>query len=114
MEFETKKVIIDRETRFVIVEKGKDKVLDDAQGYGYKTAQGAHKAGWYKFQRGKEKISSEKALAKQFWKQHPELVSEVEQNMWYALKDGISDLELEKQYMDEYNMPKGALKYLEF
>lgn len=30
MEFETKKVVIERETRYVIVEKGTGKLLDDA------------------------------------------------------------------------------------
>ena len=31
-------------------------VIDDAQGYGYKTYQNAIKAKWYKFQGGREKL----------------------------------------------------------
>lgn len=120
MEFETKKVIISGETRYVIVEKVTGKLLDDAQSYGYKTAQGAHKAGWYKFQLGREKMKSEKIAAKKFWKKHPELKGEAEQCLWYACKEigsgerkgGIT----ESEYADiekTLGIPKVAMKYFE-
>lgn len=35
------------EKRYIIVEEGTENVLDDAQGYGYKTKQGAYKAWIY-------------------------------------------------------------------
>jgi len=53
------------ETKWVIVDAN-DKLLDDAGGYGYKTKQNAIKAGWYKFQGGKNKIDD----IKSWWKQN--------------------------------------------
>ena len=92
--------------------------LDDAQGYGYKTAQGAHKAGWYKYQRGREKISSEKSAAKKFWKQHQDIRKEFVLSLEYGVKElargeiteaGIIS-DLEKQF--GIVIPKAAIKYL--
>jgi hypothetical protein len=114
MEFETRKV----GSRYVIVEKGTEKVLDDAQGYGYKTAEGAHKAGWFKFQRGNKKIASDKTAAKKFWKQHPDIKKEFVQSLEYGVKElsrgeiteaGIIS-DLEKQF--GIVIPKAAIKYL--
>lgn len=53
------------ETRWIIV-GGNDKLLDDANGYGYKTKQNAFKAGWYKFQGGRNKIDD----IKSWWKKN--------------------------------------------
>jgi hypothetical protein len=114
MEFEIKKV----DTRFIIVEKETGNLLDDAQGYGYKTARGAHKAGWYKYQRGKEKITSEKSDAKKFWKQHSDIKQEVIQMLENSVKEicrgEITETEiisdLEKHY--GFVFPQAAIKYL--
>lgn len=43
------------DTRFVITDTNNN-IIDDAQGYGYKTKQTAEKALWYKFKGGREKI----------------------------------------------------------
>lgn len=115
MEFEIKKV----ESRYVIVEKNTGKLLDDAQGYGYKTAQGAHKAGWYKYQHGREKINTEKSSAKKFWKQHPNIREEVIQMFECSAKEicrgEITEskilTDLEKHY--GFIFPKAAIKYIE-
>lgn len=53
------------ETRWVIVDEN-NKQLDDADGYGYKTKQNAIKAGWYKFQGGRNKIDE----IKSWWKKN--------------------------------------------
>jgi hypothetical protein len=53
------------ETRWIIVDID-DSPLDDAGGYGYKTKQNAMKAGWYKFQGGRNKIDE----IKSWWKQN--------------------------------------------
>ena len=45
----SEKVIINNNPRFIIVDSETGEVLDDAQGYGYKTIKGAFKA--YKFKR---------------------------------------------------------------
>lgn len=53
------------ETRWIIVDAN-NKVLDDAGGYGFKTKGNALKAGWYKFQGGKNKIDE----IKSWWEQN--------------------------------------------
>jgi len=111
--------ITEQETRYIIVEVGTDKVLDDAQGYGYKTAQGAHKAGWYKFQKGREQILSKEGTAKQFWDQNPDAGKEFSTLMEYEFKElarGETTIEeisavIEKQFA--IKIPEIALKYLD-
>ena len=53
--------------RFIIVDPDTGEVLDDAQGYGYKNAQKAEKAAWYKFKGGKEKLDAARNEARDFW-----------------------------------------------
>ncbi len=38
--------------RYIVIDKDSGEVLDDAQGYGYKTARGAHAAWAYKTRAG--------------------------------------------------------------
>ena len=52
--------------RFIIVDLN-GKLLDDAQGYGYKSILNAHKAATYKFCGGKDKSDAMKKIAKKFW-----------------------------------------------
>jgi hypothetical protein len=56
------------EERFVIIDKDTGEILDDAQGYGYKTYTNAKKVLWYRFEGGKQKTSSLKSEANKFWK----------------------------------------------
>jgi hypothetical protein len=128
VEFETKPLTkttesdygtTETETRYIIVEKGTGKLLDDAQGYGYKTAQGAHKAGWYKFQRGKEHLLSKEGSAKQFWEQHPDAGKELISIMEYEVKricfGEITIEELMSHVEKQFNIiiPESARKYLD-
>lgn len=62
--------------RWVIVDLA-GKLLDDAQGYGYKSHQNAIKAGWYKFGGGKEKIEVTKKRAKDFWNRNKDFEKKV-------------------------------------
>ena len=60
------------DTRYVVVDKDTGEVLDDAQGYGYKTARGAHAAWAYKT-RDKSKDAEKRAKKRhiqQWLKQH--------------------------------------------
>ena len=52
--------IYETQTRFDICD-ATGKVIDDAQGYGYKTEQSAHKAAAYKFKGGQKKADDAKA-----------------------------------------------------
>ncbi len=51
----------EEESRYRI-EDDDGKVIDDAQGYGYKTYQKAIKAMWHKFQGGREKLKDPEYL----------------------------------------------------
>ena len=74
------------EPRFVIVDETTGNVLDDAQGYGYTSAQNAHRAWSWKSKSKSEKkrISRRhKAIAK-WWDRHPEFELEVEDIMLHG------------------------------
>lgn len=49
-------IIVQKDDRFIIVDKNNN-IIDDAQGYGYKTKEKAAKALWWKFKGGKETAS---------------------------------------------------------
>ena len=75
------KVIINNNPRFIIVDSETGEVLDDAQGYGYKTIQGAFKA--YKFKRLTKDERKERenkiVLVKKWMKQNKEIMNLLEQ-----------------------------------
>lgn len=52
------KIVSFKQGRFAIANN--DKIVDDAQGYGYKDRQRASRAMWYKFKGGREKIDLQK------------------------------------------------------
>ena len=115
-QFEIKQVQINGEPRYRL-EDVYGKVLDDAQGYGYKTSQSADKAGWYKFKGGKETVNTNEKIAKKISKEHPEIVNEIEYIRFYALKDGDTKKEVEEaiiELLKEHNveLPVSAFKYL--
>ncbi|MDR1000213.1 MAG: hypothetical protein LBL96_05360 [Clostridiales bacterium] len=69
------------EKRYVIVDTETRKVLDDAQGYGYRTPQNAYSAYGYKF-RDKSKDAAKKAKTREVhkWcKENKDFVSTLEQ-----------------------------------
>lgn len=64
------------EKRFVVVDKNTGKILDNAQGYGYKTIQKAYAAYAYKTRdktKDKEKLVKKKHI-RQWMKEHKEFV----------------------------------------
>lgn len=71
------------ETRFCIISAKTGEVLDDAQGYGYKTAQKAHAAYAYKFKR-KDRSYISLTLRSDDWEiedwmyEHPEFVESMD------------------------------------
>ncbi len=84
--------------RFVIVRKDNGEVLDDAQGYGYKTAKNAYKAGWYKFGGGKRKCDESKT----WWRKHgtDELRAEIVDMSFRGAKYGMKRCEIEKSLIE--------------
>ena len=71
-EYQVVPLTVNGSPRFVIISVSGE-LLDDAQGYGYKTRQNAEKAAWYKFKGGKEKKEATKRNAMIFWKKHPDI-----------------------------------------
>ena len=47
--------------RWIIKDSETDEVVDDAQGYGYKSGQAAHKALWYKYNGGRQSLREREA-----------------------------------------------------
>jgi hypothetical protein len=110
----------DRESsgkRWIIVEEGTGKLLDDAQGFGYKSAQAAHKAAWYRFSGGKQRVNAFKKVAAKFWKNNPKLVEDIFYIEFYGLKDGESDKEIEESILEavkERGIEDFKLEFLKF
>ncbi len=81
--------LYETQTRFDICD-ATGKVLDNAQGYGYKTAQSAHKAAAYKFKGGRQKADEAKA----FWRQHKKFAAQLSEMLELNFKDPLSDKEI--------------------
>jgi len=73
--------------RWILVDPLIDKVVDDAQGYGYRSKQGAIKAGWYKFSGGRQKVESTKHRALSFWKKYPKFADRIQDMMEENFKE---------------------------
>lgn len=79
------------DTRFVVVNAETGEIVDDAQGYGYKTIQGAYKAWAYKT-RDRSKDAEKKKRQQQiksFLKEHKGLADAIEMASWDAVHDGV-------------------------
>ena len=76
--------------RYVVIGEATGAIVDDAQGYGYKSAQNAHRAHAYKSMPSKKKRQRDaaKRRVERWCAQHPEFMQRVEQSMFYAMKDG--------------------------
>lgn len=88
MDKEDLKITPNNKNRFHIT-NSKGEVIDDANGFGFKTRKSASKALWYKFKNGKEKIKKEKSdldklLEKENYKKMKE---EIENTMEWNFKD---------------------------
>ena len=79
----------DRPGRYIIIEAEGGVVLDDANGYGYKSAPNAYRAGWYKFKGGKSRVDAAKA----WWRAHKDFYESLSDEMFYIAKDccGMDD-----------------------
>ncbi|HEV7360399.1 MAG TPA: hypothetical protein VGN92_04820 [Mycobacterium sp.] len=76
--------------RYVVVVEATGEVLDDAQGYGYKTAKNAHRANAYKSMppKKKQRRDAAKRRVHRWCGQHPEVVQHLEQAVLYAMEGG--------------------------
>lgn len=78
------------EPRYVIIDEGTGSILDNAQGWGYKTIQGAYKAWTYKnkVKNPKQHEKKIRAKVKGFVSNHKEIFRELQDVIWYSAKDG--------------------------
>lgn len=74
------------EDRYVVVDKDTGEILDDAQGYGFKTAEKAYKCFHYKH-RSQEQRDKEKVIL-EWIKDHKEFVDGLVDIEFYLLKEG--------------------------
>jgi hypothetical protein len=79
--------------RFEIVSMETGEIIDNANGYGYKSKPNAYKAGWYKFGGGKKKVDS--AVAWWRKKEHREFLNWLNDSAFYFAKDYGEDYEKE-------------------
>ncbi|MBT1162575.1 hypothetical protein [Bifidobacterium sp. SO1] len=77
--------------RWILVDQTTGEILDDAQGYGYKSAAGAHRAYVYKTMPKKKKQQREniRRQVEQFWEQHHDANDDLDWGMFDALKHPI-------------------------
>lgn len=80
----------ERETRFAVFEKGTGKKLDDAQGWGYKSAKKAYAAWHYKNRSPaeKKKAAQLERKVRKWMKDHAEFCGWMDDEAFYAMKDG--------------------------
>jgi len=76
--------------RYIVVDAATGAVIDDAQGYGYKTAQNAHRAHSCKSVSPAKKRQREaiKKSVRRWCAKHSDFMGDIEQAMFYAMKDG--------------------------
>lgn len=106
--------------RFCIIDTDTGVVFDDAQGYGYKTAQNAHKALSYK-QRSKEEFEKERNIenaVKNFCKSHSSFENDIDDALFQAVKNGIPMTEKEIESLIPNDIKEemwfGIKKYLKY
>ncbi|MBT1164627.1 hypothetical protein [Bifidobacterium felsineum] len=86
--------------RWILVDEDTGEILDDAQGYGYKSPSAAHRAYAYKTmpKRKRKSMDSVRKHAKRFWTKHSDLADAITQAALYAYKDGeeLTDEDVER------------------
>lgn len=119
METRSYEVIRRDDGRYVITNAATQEVIDNANGYGYKTRQTAEKAAWYKFKGGKTKKDAEKREATAFWRQHTDFGKAVQEyyETWfkaiaYGETDPGADLQALAQEMGVEGFKKAFVEYL--
>ena len=78
------------EPRFIVVNTDTEEILDNANGYGYKTIQKAY-AGYAYKSRSREQVTTirhKEAIIFKWLTEHKQVGQELEEIAFYALKDG--------------------------
>lgn len=99
-------------TRFIIISEDGE-IIDDAQGYGYKTFQSAQKAAWYKLKGGKKKSADLKKQAYWFWRTNSNFKQEIQHILEINCKNPNIKSEI-KLYTKCKNITNFDIKYLDY
>ena len=108
----------EKETRYNIVLATTDEVIDDAQGYSYKSYDKARKAMWYKFGNGKSNFDNEKSVTLKFLKEHSDVHKYLNDLCEYNFKElaigETSENDIIGAAEEKYSIkiPKNIFKYL--
>jgi thiamine kinase-like enzyme len=98
-----------------VIQDDDGKVVDDAQGWGYKSKQKAYKAMWYKFSGGKQKVSESINKKNEFFKQHTGLekfLNRIYENNFKEIARGeVTDENILEEIKEKFgiDMPKEYL-----
>ncbi|WP_226351945.1 hypothetical protein [Pseudonocardia sp. ICBG601] len=79
-----------RDLRYVVVDVTTGEIIDDAQGYGYKSAQNAYRAHSYKSvppEKNKQRDAAKRKV-KDWCAAHPAFMADAEKMAFCAVKDG--------------------------
>ena len=71
------------EERYIIINSETGEIIDDAQGYGYKTSKKAYAAYYYKYKGGLEKRIKHQV----FWKKNIEIAKHIDELVLYWSKE---------------------------
>ena len=93
--------------RYIIIDKETGEILDNAQGYGYKSKQNAYKCYAYKLKHKNLKQHSRKTkqIVNNFINKHKSLFNQLEDILFHAAKDNekITDKQI-KQFLTDNNI----------
>lgn len=80
----------EHEERWIVIDEQTGEILDDAQGYGYRSAAKAHRGYAYKSmpKQKKRRLESMKSQVRDFWQRHEALSDDLDQAALWAYKDG--------------------------
>jgi len=105
----------DEGIRYIIIDKKTGEIIDDAQGYGYRSKQKAYRALSYKYRGGKEKLSKYET----FWKKNKKIAKHIREihTIWYKenLRAEITADDILHDILNKFNIdiPKDLLKHYE-
>ena len=102
------------ETRWRLVDETTARIIDDAQGHGYRSAQAAYRAHGYKTTTRRRGTSTNtiKQRARSWWRTHGRLHDALEGMQLQALKQGLSDRAMREvctRYMHDHVSPPHGL-----
>lgn len=109
------KIVKHNETRYIIINNETGEIIDEAQGYGYKSKRKAHKVIYYKYKRGREKLKQYEI----FWKSHKEIATQLREtySIWFKeISKGeitTEDMLCELNHKFNTDIPKHLLKHFE-